>query len=87
MKENWYEFTNCGIRHVQNKVTYEIECDQTNYIDCLRPVVNVSLASLGADAPLTGVLYGMFLSLLGAAAYTVYLREQMPPCTYPHSRE
>ena len=32
LKIEWHEFTNCGVRHRQHKVTKEISLDQMEYV-------------------------------------------------------
>eukprot|EP00974_Lingulodinium_polyedra_P037955 3638790-Lingulodinium_polyedra.AAC.1 len=38
LKVHWNEFTNSGIRHVQDPTTFAIVCDQYHYLACLKPI-------------------------------------------------
>ena len=43
LKLVFHEFTNCGVRHIQNKTTKEITLDQVEYIAALKPIQHMDL--------------------------------------------
>ena len=65
---------NCGIRHIQNSNTYEVECDQLAYIAALKPIVHTLVSSALPECALTPELLALFVSLLGAVAYALLTR-------------
>ena len=34
----WHEFTNCGVRHIQNPETLECSMDQIDYVNALKQI-------------------------------------------------
>ena len=54
----WHQFTNCGIRHIQNPETMEISLDQFEYIAALKPM-STSAAPAGAAGLETVVSLGI----------------------------
>ena len=43
LKVEWNEFTNCGVRHVQDVSTKEVTLDQCEYIKNMRPISHPQL--------------------------------------------
>ncbi len=43
LKIEWYAFTNCGVRHIQSKVTFQITLDETEYAANLRFISHAQL--------------------------------------------
>ena len=43
LKVEWYTFTNCGVRHIQNTITMEITLDQIDYAKSLCRIVHPQL--------------------------------------------
>ena len=69
LKLVWNEFTNCGVRHLQDKVTKEITLDQTEYIAALKPIEHVDLVKASSEALATDTVQELYRSLLGAVAF------------------
>ena len=70
----WYEFTNCGLRHIQCRRTFEITLDQEEYIKNLRPIIHSDLKGKSKDTECSLELTQLFMSLLGAVAYALMTR-------------
>ena len=66
---HWDTFTNCGVRHHLDLGARTITLDQSAYIAALKPIVHSDLSSRKSDDLLSGQLYTMFRSLLGAIAW------------------
>ncbi len=66
---HWDTFTYCGIRHHLDIGMRTITLDQSAYIAALKPIVHSDLSSRPTEELLTGLLYTMFRSLLGAIAW------------------
>ena len=66
---HWDTFTNCGVRHHLDLGARTITLDQSAYIAALKPIVHADLSSRKSDDLLSGQLYTMFRSLLGAIAW------------------
>ena len=43
LKVEWYVFTNCGVKHVQDQVTKEVTLDQIAYVGNLRAISHPQL--------------------------------------------
>ena len=71
---DWHDFTNCGIRHIQDPTTLAITLDQCAYIDALRLIEHPSLKGMAAEDDLTEDLFELYRSLLGAAAFALLTR-------------
>jgi hypothetical protein len=74
MKLNWSEFTNCGIRHVQDPKTYIITLDQIHYITTLRNIAHPQLTHGKPEDDADEDLHKLYMSLLGAVAYLSHTR-------------
>ena len=74
LKILWKDFTNCGVRHIQNTVTKEITLDQIEYTQILRPIVHPELETAKNEATCSPPLHQLFMSLLGAVAYLSHTR-------------
>eukprot|EP00969_Alexandrium_andersonii_P061763 2723120-Alexandrium_andersonii.AAC.1 len=44
VKLEWHTFTNCGVRHVQNRQTKEVTLDQCEYAKALRTISHAELS-------------------------------------------
>ena len=66
-------FTNCGIRHSQHE-DGSISLDQNQYLDTLKPIIHDDLRGQPAEKPVTDALKSLYMSLLGAIAYTTLTR-------------
>ena len=73
LKAEYHEFTNCGVRHIQEPNTKEVTLDQTEYIKALKPIVHSELSS-SAETECSMELQSLFMSLLGAACYCLMTR-------------
>ena len=73
LKVDWNEFTNCGVRHVQDPTTKEVTLDQHDYIKNMRPICHPQLKS-SPDEDATPELHQLYMSLLGAVAYASQTR-------------
>ena len=49
LKIQWHSFTNCGVRHIQDKLTKEITLDQIVYVGNLRPSVRAQVQHSKAE--------------------------------------
>ena len=74
LKVNKYEFTNCGVRHVQCPKTLAVTLDQIHFANTLKPIAHPQVSS-GADDDEVGTeLHALYRSLLGALAYLAHTR-------------
>ena len=74
LKVNKYEFTNCGVRHVQCPKTLAVSLDQIHFANTLKPIAHPQVSS-GADEDEVGTeLHALYRSLLGALAYLAHTR-------------
>ena len=74
LKVEWHVFTNCGIRHIQDKTTMEITLDQIVFAGNLRPIVNAQLRCAKAAYDCNPELHKLYTSLVGAVAYLAHTR-------------
>ena len=74
LKVEWYLFTNCGVRHIQDKVSREVTLDQILFANNLKPIVHAQLKAGKADDLCFPDLHKLFMSLLGAVAYLSHTR-------------
>ena len=74
LKVEWYAFTNCGVRHVQDKVTKEITLDQVAYASNLRCIAHPQLTGSKHEDLCCPALHQLYMSLLGAVAYLSHTR-------------
>ena len=70
----WNNFTNCGIRHKQDPVSFEISLDQFQYAAALKKMIVPDLRSRPAEEVVTTEIFEQFRSLRGAVAYTLLTR-------------
>ena len=74
LKIEWNNFTNCGIRHIQNVETKEVSMDQTEYIKGVKTISHPDISSKGAEELCCTELHHMFWSILGAIAFATLTR-------------
>jgi len=74
MKVLWHNFTNCGVRHIQDPQTYEASLDQTEYISGMRTIAADTYRGLASESLCAPVLHQMYQSLVGAVAFTALTR-------------
>ena len=55
----WNNFTNCGVRHLQNKVTTFISLDQIEYASALRTIFHAELTIKKADDVVCAELHSL----------------------------
>ena len=70
LKITWNNFTNCGVRHIQDATTKEASLDQTEYVSGMKTIPTESYRGLGTNSKCEPVLHVQYQSLLGAVAYT-----------------
>eukprot|EP00974_Lingulodinium_polyedra_P015572 1507799-Lingulodinium_polyedra.AAC.1 len=49
LKVEWYAFTRCGVRHVQDRISKEITLDQAAYTNSLQTIVRQQLAGASSE--------------------------------------
>ena len=74
MKLIWHEFTNCGVRHIQDKTTFECSLDQTEYISGLKTISHDEIRGKSSNSYCEPLLHTLYQSLLGAVAFTSLTR-------------
>ena len=74
LKIEWFNFTNCGLRHIQDPTTFCITLDQEEYVKNIKPIVHQDLKGKSSDNDCTPELVQLFMSLLGAVAYALMTR-------------
>ena len=50
LKIEWFTFTNCGLRHIQDPISFSITLDQEEYIKNMKPIIPPDLKGLSSDA-------------------------------------
>ena len=73
LKIEWNNFTNCGIRHVQDVKTKETSLDQIEYIKGVRVIAHPDMVG-SPDSWCTTKLHHEFWSVLGALAFATITR-------------
>ena len=68
------DFTNCGVHHIQDPTTKEIELDQDEYLKALKCVRHPELVKAPAESSLSPELHTLYMSSLGAVAYLAMTR-------------
>ena len=74
LKIEWFKFTNCGLRHIQDPSTFLITLDQEEYIKNMKPIIHGDLKGKNSDQECSVELIQLFMSLLGAVAYALMTR-------------
>ena len=74
LKLIWNEFTNCGVRHIQDPTTKECTLDQIEYVAALKPITHPLLSQASSDALASDELQNLYRSLLGAVAFAALTR-------------
>ena len=74
LKIEWYSFTNCGLRHIQDPTTFLITLDQEEYIKNMKPIIHQDIKGLSSDTECSVEIIQLFMSLLGAVAYALMTR-------------
>jgi hypothetical protein len=60
LKIEWHEFTNCGVRHRQRKVTKESSLDQMEYASSHRIIAHLDLMSKKAEDAVCAELHSLY---------------------------
>ena len=60
LKIEWNNFTNCGVRHIQNTVTKYITLDQIEYASALRTISLAELTSRKAEDLVCAELHSLY---------------------------
>ena len=71
LKVLWNEFTNCGVHHLQHKITKECTLDQIEYAKNLRTISHDEIRTKPAEAECGVELHQLYMSLLGAVALSL----------------
>lgn len=71
---HWHQFTFCGIKHIQNPETCEIEMNQTEFIKAIKVMPQPEIANKPGGEIMPTSLQKHFLSLLMTIAYAVQSR-------------
>ena len=74
LKISWHDFLNCGVQHTQTPTTFEVELHQIAYLANLKVIAHSDLCSTPNDDLATPELVELFISLVGALAYTLLTR-------------
>ena len=74
LKILWHNFTNCGLRHIQDRSTFTITLDQEEYINNLKAIAHPDLKGQPKEQACSPELTQLFMSLLGAVAYALMTR-------------
>ena len=74
LKIEWFTFTNCGLRHIQDPISFSITLDQEEYIKNMKPIIHPDLKGLPSDTECSAEIIQLFMSLLGAVAYALMTR-------------
>ena len=74
LKIEWNCFTNCGVRHTQDKTTKECHLDQLEYAKNLRTISHPEVSSSSPESACGPELIQLYQSLLGAVAYLYLTR-------------
>ena len=74
LKVEWYTFTNCGVRHIQNTITMEITLDQIDYAKNLCRIVHPQLVAAKPEDLCCPEVHQLYMSFLGAIAYLSHTR-------------
>ena len=70
LKIEWHNFTNCGLRHMQDPQSKCITPDQIQYIARFKTITHKELQGLDNNSECSEELTTSYQSLLGAVAYT-----------------
>jgi hypothetical protein len=71
-----HSFTNCGVRSTMQD-NHDVQLDQDEYIDTLRPIVSSELTGAAPEKDATKYVSDLFVSLRGALAYTTLTQAWM----------
>ena len=74
MKISWNNFTNCGVRHIQDTTTKEASLDQTEYVSGLKSIPSTMYSGQSSNSKCDHSLHLQYMSLLGAVAFTALTR-------------
>ena len=74
LKIQWNEFTNCGVHHVQDKVSKGCSLDQIDYAKNLKAIVHDEVQTKPTESDCGPELHQLYQSLLGAVAYLYLTR-------------
>ena len=74
LKVNQYEFTNCGVKHVQCRNTMSVALDQIHFASTLKAIAHPQVSSGKDSDDADSDLRALYRSLLGAVAYLAHTR-------------
>ena len=74
LKIDWNNFTNCGVRHIQDTTTKEVSLDQTLYISGIKVITHDDLRNKPAESLCSQDVHQSYWSVLGAIAFAALTR-------------
>jgi hypothetical protein len=80
LKIEWHTFTNCGMRHIQDAATKEIQLDQIQYIAGIKLVPTTEFKALQDNDHCTERVHALYWSILGAIAFALLTRPDLDVC-------
>ena len=80
LKIVWNSFTNCGVRHIQDTKTKEVVLGQVEYVKKIKTITHPSMRTSATNAEAGHELHQLYMSLLGAIAYTTMTRPDAIVC-------
>jgi hypothetical protein len=87
LKVIWNDFTNCGVHHIQNKITKEITLDQNAFASKLVKISHPQLSTGKPEDIAVEELQALFMSLLGAVSYMAHTHDWMHKFSCVHCRD
>ena len=77
LKIEWHNFTNCGVRHIQDPSTFEITLDQIEYIKGIKTIIHPELQSTSSTDKCSEAVHALYWSILGAIAFAALTRPDL----------
>ena len=74
LKIEWFTFTTCGLRHIQDPTTFVITLGQEEYIKNMKLFIHQDIKGLSSDTECAVEVIQLFMGLLGAVAYALMTR-------------
>ena len=77
LKIEWHNFTNCGVRHIQDPSTFEVTLDQAEYIKGIKTIIHTELQTSASTDKCSEAVHALYWSILGAIAFAVLTRPDL----------
>ena len=74
LKNEWRNFNNCGVRHVQDANTKEITIYQSQYIQGIHTLTHADLSCKPAEDFCSPEMHQLYWSILGAISFATLTR-------------